>query len=176
MNIVSKSQASPHVHVPDPNDGQESLPEAGPSRQRGPSSTLQQQTPPRSYRNSPPPHFPTESDSKGKKRLSDVEMDENAASKRVRDMPRVPPGTLLAAYDPKLDSVRTISVFMVYAKQAQIPIARLQAMIIKNQDEKLALLEQKEEIEDQADDLMGDDPEMIAMKMWFSPSPFRFRR
>ena len=38
-------------------------------------------------------------------------------------------------------------------------------MIIKNQDEKLALIEQKEELNGEEDDLMGEDPEMIDQKM-----------
>ena len=46
-----------------------------------------------------------------------------------------------------------------------MPIEKLQAMVIKNQDEKLALIEQKEELNGEEDDLMGEDPEMIDQKM-----------
>lgn len=46
-----------------------------------------------------------------------------------------------------------------------MPIEKLQAMIIKNQEEKMTLMEQKEEIDEEGDDWMGDDPEMISQKM-----------
>jgi len=50
-----------------------------------------------------------------------------------------------------------------------MPIERLQAMIIKNQDEKLNLIEQKEALANgNEDDLMGDDPEMIDHKLLVS--------
>jgi hypothetical protein len=50
-----------------------------------------------------------------------------------------------------------------------MPIERLQAMIIKNQDEKLNLIEQKEALANgNEDDLMGDDPEMIDQKLLVS--------
>lgn len=38
-------------------------------------------------------------------------------------------------------------------------------MIIKNQEEKMTLMEQREAMREQEDDLMGEDPEMIDMKM-----------
>ncbi len=42
-------------------------------------------------------------------------------------------------------------------------------MIIKNQDEKLNLIEQKEALANgNEDDLMGDDPEMIDQKLLVS--------
>ena len=52
-----------------------------------------------------------------------------------------------------------------------MPLEKLQAMIIKNQDEKLALIEQRENLVDgDEDDLMGDDPEMIDQKLFVCPS------
>lgn len=61
-----------------------------------------------------------------------------------------------------------------------MPIEKLQAMIIKNQDEKLSLIEQKEALQEEEDDWMGDDPEMIDQKLsvWFlllSRNPLIFR-
>ena len=51
-----------------------------------------------------------------------------------------------------------------------MPLEKLQAMIIKNQDEKLALIEQKENLAaGDEDDLMGDDPEMIDQKLFVCP-------
>ena len=38
-------------------------------------------------------------------------------------------------------------------------------MIVKNQDEKMALMEEKESLRLGEDDFMGDDPEMIDQKM-----------
>jgi hypothetical protein len=39
-------------------------------------------------------------------------------------------------------------------------------MIIKNQEEKMALMEQREEMREQGDDeMLGEDPELLEMKM-----------
>jgi hypothetical protein len=55
------------------------------------------------------------------------------------------------------------SPVLVSAK-VKMSIEKLQAMIIKNQDEKLTLIEQKENLGEE-DDWMGDDPEMIEQKL-----------
>lgn len=50
-------------------------------------------------------------------------------------------------------------------------------MIIKNQEEQLSLMEQKASLADD-DDLMGEDPEMIDMKMCATrcdPLPYHTR-
>jgi bloom syndrome protein len=43
-------------------------------------------------------------------------------------------------------------------------LEKLQAMIIKNQEERMELMEQKAALGEE-DDLMGEDPEMMDMKM-----------
>ena len=66
-------------------------------------------------------------------------------------------------YNPKLELVSWKTSYT--GAKIQIPFEKLQAMIIKNQDEKLSLLDQKETLEEEGDDWMGEDPEMITQKM-----------
>ncbi|ORY29016.1 hypothetical protein BCR39DRAFT_533606 [Naematelia encephala] len=92
---------------------------------------------------------PTPSEARAMKRLSNGSDKSSTGARETVPVER-PIMSGPSPYDPKLDA---------------IPSDRLQAMIIKNQDEKMALMEQQAELKSGADDFMGEDPEMIEMKI-----------
>ncbi len=46
-----------------------------------------------------------------------------------------------------------------------MPIERLYAIVVKNQGETIALMEQRRVLEEGGEDDLGDDPEMIDQKL-----------
>ncbi|KAK4688907.1 bloom syndrome protein, partial [Tremellales sp. Uapishka_1] len=97
----------------------------------------------------------TMADHRGTKRISDGPELGGGSSKRLREATAIsreastPVGGTLRG-KPGLDNM---------------PLEKIQAMIMKNQEEKIALLEQKAALADDEDEMMGEDPEMIDMKL-----------
>ena len=74
--------------------------------------------------------------------------------------------TGLGGYNPKLDAVSGLGNRDRKSRlMFQMPIEKLQAMIIKNQEDKMVLMEQKDMMTQGEDDWLDEDPEMIVQKM-----------
>jgi len=113
-------------------------------------------------------------------RSEDPTMRSNLALTNVQAGPSRPtPATIFSSesgvsYNPKLDSVSFLFFPSVsrWSLTVQVPIEKLQAMIIKNQEDKMILMEQKDAFGQGEDDWLDEDPEMIVQKMSVPSSRF----
>jgi len=106
-------------------------------------------------------------------RSEDLATRSNSALTNVQAGPSRPTPTTIfssesgVSYNPKLDSVSLLFLppFQKCSLTLQVPIEKLQAMIIKNQEDKMILMEQKDALGQGEDDWLDEDPEMIVQKM-----------